>query len=195
MELTPRQDDIVQAAISLIARQGYKHLTTKNLARELKLTEAALYRHFTGKDDLLAKILSYFETLSSRILAEMEGTNLQPLDRIHRFVLNRYQLFSAHPDLAKVMLSEELFHYDPSSSGQMDRISGAHRDAVLYYLREAQARGAVDAGHDPDQLFRVIVGSMRFLVNQWNLSGQAFDLPGEGEKLWQTIIKLIEVPQ
>ena len=64
MELTPRQDDIVQAAIALIARRGYKFLTTKNLARELKLTEAALYRHFASKDDMIVKILDYFEDLS-----------------------------------------------------------------------------------------------------------------------------------
>jgi len=195
MELTQRQDDIVQAAIALIARRGYKYLTTKNLALELNLTEAALYRHFTNKDDLMVKILDYFETLSCRILAEIEDAELPPLEKVHRFVLNRYQLFSTHRDLAKVMFSEELFQYDSSYSGRMNRIKATHRDSVQFYLREAQARGAVHPSHDPSQLFRVIVGSMRFLVNQWNLSGQAFDLPGEGEKLWQTIIKLIEVPQ
>ncbi len=193
MELTPRQDDIVQAAIALIARRGYKFLTTKNLARELKLTEAALYRHFASKDDLIVKILDYFEALSCHILAEIENSELPPMEKVRRFVLDRYQLFSTHRDLAKVMFSEELFQYDPACATRMDRISGTHRDSVLYYLREAQARGVVDPSHDPGQLFRVIVGSMRFLVTQWNLSGQNFDLVDEGEKLFATIRKLVEL--
>ncbi|MDD4224194.1 MAG: TetR/AcrR family transcriptional regulator [Candidatus Cloacimonetes bacterium] len=183
----------MQTAIALIARRGYKFLTTKNLARELKLTEAALYRHFASKADLIAKILSYFETLSCRILAEIETSDLEPLARIHRFVRDRYELFAAHPDLAKVMFSEELFQYDPSSAGQMNRITGKHREAMLNYLREAQDQGVVDASHDPEQLFRVIVGSMRFIVIQWNLGGQGFDLMEEGDKLFQTIKKLMEV--
>ena len=41
MDVTKRQMDIVDAAIRIIARKGYRELTTKNLARELKLTEAA----------------------------------------------------------------------------------------------------------------------------------------------------------
>ncbi len=193
MELTQRQDDIVQAAIALIARRGYKYLTTKNLARELNLTEAALYRHFASKDELIARILAYFETLSCHILDEIEASDLAPLDKVRRFVINRYELFSSHPDLARVMFAEELFQYDPSCLTQMNSITRKHREAVLNYLREAQAAGTIDPSHAPDQLFRVIVGSMRFTVTQWNMEGQDFDLVGEGKQLFATIINLMEV--
>ncbi|MDD2684515.1 MAG: helix-turn-helix domain containing protein, partial [Candidatus Cloacimonetes bacterium] len=44
--------EIVQAAIQVIARQGYEKLTTKNLANSLGVTDASLYRHFDSKKDL-----------------------------------------------------------------------------------------------------------------------------------------------
>ncbi len=189
MELTQRQDDIVQAAIALIARRGYKFLTTKNLARELNLTEAALYRHFDSKNDLITRILSYFDQLSCQILEEISG--LDPLERLHQFVLNRYRMFAANPDLAKVMFSDELFQYDPSYNVQMQTISGKHRDAVIGYLNDAIRQGQIDPDLVPGQLFRIVVGSMRYTVTQWNMTGQAFDLVDEGEKLFQTIKKLV----
>ncbi|MFA7543052.1 MAG: helix-turn-helix domain-containing protein, partial [Candidatus Cloacimonadaceae bacterium] len=46
MDIKPRQLEIVQAAIQLIARRGYEKLTTKNLAQSLGVSEASLYRHF-----------------------------------------------------------------------------------------------------------------------------------------------------
>ncbi|MBW6513326.1 MAG: TetR/AcrR family transcriptional regulator [Candidatus Syntrophosphaera sp.] len=193
MELTKRQEDIIQAAILIIARQGFKNLTTKNLAREMKLTEAALYRHFESKNDLITKILEYFQLMSCQVLEDIRTAGLAPLERVRRFVMNRYEMFSANPDLAQVMFSEELFRYDPAFSEQMRGIMHSHKDSVVSYLREAQEQGQIGANLDPGQLFRIIVGSMRFTVTQWNLSGQGFDLVGEGGKLFETIKQLIEV--
>jgi AcrR family transcriptional regulator len=193
MELTKRQEDIIKAAISLIAQRGYIALTTKNLARELNLTEAALYRHFESKNDLIAKILDYFQGISCKVLEDIKAAHLSPLESVERFVTDRYEMFAQRPDLAQVMFSEELFRYDPGFSSHMQGIMHAHREALLGYLRQAQKEGSIVPHADPAQLFRIIVGSMRFTITQWNLSGQAFDLRSEGEKLLKTIKKLIEV--
>ena len=193
MELTKRQEDIIKAAISLIARRGYIALTTKNLARELKLTEAALYRHFASKNELIVRILDYFECISCQVLKDIKDAGLSPLESVERFVTDRYEMFSRRPDLAQVMFSDELFRYDPGFSSHMQGIMQIHREALLGYLRQARKQGLIDPQADPAQLFRIIVGSMRFTITQWNLSGQAFDLSSEGQKLLKTIKKLIEV--
>ena len=65
--MTERQEEIILAAIALIAREGYKNLTIKKLASELNLSEAALYRHFVNKEDLLLSIMHYFEDILSLI--------------------------------------------------------------------------------------------------------------------------------
>ncbi len=192
MELTKRQDDIVQAAIAIIARRGFKYLTTKNLAQALGLTEAALYRHFESKSDLINRIMTYFEKLSCQILDVISTSSLGPLECVHQFVLHRYRMFSADPDLARVMFSDELFSHDPSLYTQMQKISGKHQEAVVGYLEEAIRQGELAPGLDPIQLFYIVVGSMRYTVTQWNMSGQSFDLVDKGEKLYQTIRQLIE---
>lgn len=176
----------------IIARRGFKYLTTKNLAQALGLTEAALYRHFESKSDLINRILSYFEKLSCQILDEIAASSLAPLECVHQFVSHRYRMFSADPDLARVMFSDELFSHDPSLNGQMQKISGKHQKAVVGYLQEAILQGQIDPDLDPIQLFCIVVGSMRYTVTQWNMGGQSFDLVDKGEKLYQTIRQLIE---
>ena len=126
MELTVRQKDILKAAIAIIANQGYEKLTIKNLATKIGVTEAALYRHFKSKREIVTMILSYFEELSNRVLNEICESNNAPLDNIRKFVEDRYILFSKNPDLAKVMFSEELFKNDPTFKGQFQCLSLIH---------------------------------------------------------------------
>lgn len=185
--------EIVQAAIQVIARQGYEKLTTKNLANSLGVSDASLYRHFDSKKELIKMILRYFEELSYDVIQGIKAQNLDPLDRIRRFVNSRYEMFEKQPDLAMVMFSEELFKNDPSFEQHYMSIMHIHRDEVLGFITEGQQQGTICSKVDPMHIFRMVVGSMRLLVTQWNLSSHGFVLTNEGENLTETIIKLIEV--
>lgn len=193
MDITARQMDIVKAAITIIANKGYEKLTTKNLAAEIGLTEAALYRHFKSKRELVTMVLCYFEFLSCQVIGEIRQKGCSPLESLSSFVLSRYELFAANPDLARVMFSEELFKNDPSFIAQYQSIMHVHRDEVVGYIRQAQTEGSIMPQLDPLQLFRIVVGSMRLIVSQWNMSEGSFDLQVEGQALLNTILKMIEV--
>lgn len=189
--MTERQEQIILTAIALIAREGYKNLTIKKLASELHLSEAALYRHFVNKEDLLLSIMHYFEDISRNVLQEIQKTKLNPLEKVHFFIMNRYELFTSNPDLAQVMFSDELFYYDPVFFKQFQKISMNHREVLLNFIEEAQKEGFIQSGINLTQLFTILIGSMRFLITQWNLSGRKFDLVKEGDSLFQTIKNLI----
>ncbi|HON33015.1 MAG TPA: TetR/AcrR family transcriptional regulator [Candidatus Syntrophosphaera thermopropionivorans] len=189
--MTERQEQIILTAIALIAREGYKNLTIKKLASELHLSEAALYRHFVNKEDLLLSIMHYFEDISRNVLQELQKTKLNSLEKVHFFIMNRYELFTSNPDLAQVMFSDELFYYDPVFFKQFQKISMNHREVLLNFIEEAQKEGFIQSGINSTQLFTILIGSMRFLITQWNLSGRKFDLVKEGDSLFQTIKNLI----
>ncbi|MDD3536218.1 MAG: TetR/AcrR family transcriptional regulator [Candidatus Cloacimonetes bacterium] len=193
MDIKPRQLEIVQAAIQLIARRGYEKLTTKNLAQSLGVSEASLYRHFESKKELIKYIFCYFEHLSCAVISDINSRALPPIDRIRSFVNNRYEMFEAEPDLAMVMFSEELFRNDPSFTEYYMGIMHIHRDEVLGYIMEGQRDDLIRSDLHPMHLFRLIVGSMRLTVSQWNLSNRIFSLTEEGKAQTETIIKLIEV--
>ena len=189
--MTERQEQIILTAIALIAREGYKNLTIKKLASELNLSEAALYRHFVNKEDLLLSIMHYFEDISRNVLQELQKTKLNSLEKVHFFIMNRYELFTSNPDLAQVMFSDELFYYDPVFFKQYQKISSNHREVLLNFIEEAQKEGFIQSGINSEQIFTILIGSMRFLITQWNLSGRKFDLGKEGDSLFQTIKNLI----
>lgn len=193
MQYTHRQRDIIDAAIEIISRQGFKDLTTKNLAARIGLSEAALYRHFSSKKDLILSLLDYFSEISGKVIDEINCGGLAPTECIERFLMSRFELFQANPDLGNVLFSEELFRNDPALMGHMRGIMHSHREAVEGYILSAQNLGHISPSIDPKQLFRMIIGAMRFLVTQWNLANHSFDLVKEGRALTETLKILIEV--
>ncbi|MBA9004883.1 SACE_7040 family transcriptional regulator [Thermomonospora cellulosilytica] len=62
-----RRTEILAAAADLFARRGYHGVSIADLGRAVGLTGPALYRHFSGKDALLAEILL---DISRRLLEE-----------------------------------------------------------------------------------------------------------------------------
>jgi AcrR family transcriptional regulator len=192
MEMTVRQQEIINAAIQIIARQGFQELTTKQLAETVGVSEAALYRHFDSKTDIIHKILEYFQALAHTAMGNIHSDIADPLEQVKAFMMNRYKLFADNPDLAKVMFAEEIFQNDRSLAEHNLTIMHIHRDQLVESIRAAQKQGEIRNDLEPIQLFRIIVGSMRLLVTQWQLCGYEFNLKDEGERLWQSIAMIIK---
>jgi AcrR family transcriptional regulator len=54
-----RKEQILVEATRLFARHGYKATSIRGIAEACGISEAALYRHFTGKDDIYAGVIEY----------------------------------------------------------------------------------------------------------------------------------------
>ena len=99
---------IEDAAIRLFAQRGLAATTVKDIAAEAGVTEGALYRHYTGKNDMAWKLycreVTAFTSELEPVL-EAAGTLAQRLGEAVRFI---YSYYSRYPDrLAFVMLTRQ----------------------------------------------------------------------------------------
>ena len=86
---TARKQQIIEAARKLIIKRGSEHLTVRSIAKEVNLTEAAIYRHFKSKREILSFLMSY---ISEAMLEEIDkrpldgNVSLEAID----YVLNKH---------------------------------------------------------------------------------------------------------
>ena len=185
-ELTERQKEIIGAAIKIIANDGIQNLTIKNLSKAIGVTEAALYRHYDSKHSILLSILDLFEEFSKSSRTE------RGLNGIKYFVMERYDKFISNPDLVKVMFSEAIFVNDKELSERMRLIIHGNKKELEILIDEAKKNNEIIDDINTKSLFRMIIGSMRFLVIQWCFNGYGFDLKKEGINLWNNIENVIK---
>ena len=175
--LTPRQAEIVDAALKLIAEQGIQHLTIRNLSTAIGVTEAALYRHFPGKTEIIQAMVSRFEEDVDDI-GELRGWAA-----IEAALVRRTELVLAKPDLARGVFAEELFKDSPETEQILHGMMQRNYKIMEQHFQEAVEDGVIRADIPMDTLFRLILGPLRLLIKQWGLSGGSFDLRAKRDEM------------
>ena len=51
------REKILEVALKLFSRKGFKETTIKDIAKEVGITEGAIYRHFTSKEEIIESLL------------------------------------------------------------------------------------------------------------------------------------------
>ena len=191
MDLTARQQEIINVSVALIADKGIQSLTIKNISQTIGISEPAIYRHFKNKFEILMTLLDSFELIAADVLSSEEIKSLKALDKIEFFLMDRYKRCSENPKLAKLMFSEENFQDDERLAEKVLSIMHAHRTEMHKIISAGQSNGEIRDDIDSISLFRIIFGSMRLLIKQWGLSGCRFNLVKEGGKLWEAEKKIL----
>ncbi len=193
-KLTQRQLDIIDSAIELIADSGIQNLTIKNLAKRVGVTEGALYRHFGSKREILLAILEVFGHSNAEVFERIRQQEASPLRQLERVFLDHFRQFESKPALAAVIFSEEIFQNDSVLADTMIQVVQKSLDEVEKIVEAGQKTGEIRADVPGEQLALVLLGSLRFQVVQWHLSGYNFSLEKAGARLWHTLRSMV-VPQ
>ncbi len=190
--MTARQNEIIKAAITLIAEKGIQGLTIKNLAKAINVTEPALYRHFKNKTAILIAILDSFKSLMPNIsdVIIMEGKT--SIEKIH-FIFNGYfSKFSQTPELVSVIFSDEIFKNDKQLSKKIANLLELNEEMFRQIIKAGQKANEIREDIKDIHIATMIMGSLRLLVKRWELNEYNFDLRKEGEKMFGSIKLMIK---
>jgi TetR/AcrR family transcriptional regulator, regulator of autoinduction and epiphytic fitness len=142
-----REDAIVQAVNRLLAEKGFDAMTVDEVAAEVGIAKASLYRHFPSKEDLAAEAMVRALERAQTFLASLDpGTSpLQCLKATVRWLL-QVQLQGEMPSLpsANSSLRATLMTHH----AYMDRLM-AVSELLGSWIEAAQADGTLDATLPP----------------------------------------------
>ena len=185
-----RQQQIVVSAIKLIADKGIQNLTTKNLSKEIGISEPALYRHFKNKSDILKGVIEYFKITMQSAIIKLEEQN-DSLEKIELFIREHLKIIRSNPDFAKVIFSEANFQNDENLILKMNNMMNKSHKILELTVQTGQDKNEIRSDISSLSIVRMIIGAMRLLVTQWSISGMVFNLENEGGQLCDDIRKLI----
>ncbi|MFT7611859.1 MAG: TetR/AcrR family fatty acid metabolism transcriptional regulator [Parvicellaceae bacterium] len=192
MGLSKRQIEIIEAATSLIGKGGVQTLTTKALAAEIGFSEPALYRHFTDKNEIVKSVLLYYKDVLRKGLTKVIESERSGTDKIKAMIDFQFNHFTKFPAVIMVIFSETSFQHDNQLSETVLSIMLQKSKLVTNMIESGQKEGTIRSDIAPDQLAKVVMGSMRLTILKWRLSNFNFDLIEEGKTLCTTIELLIK---
>jgi AcrR family transcriptional regulator len=178
---------LVDAALGLIVQNGPQGFTLSEAAKAADVTPAAVYRHFAGRDDLMAEVArqgyDIFAALMEFAYNDGKPTALAAFEATGRAYLafarkypGHYKAmfesglsFNAHPDLALVagrargvleIAAEKLSQHMPAHRRPPAAMFSAHIWALSHGVVELFMRGAPGAksSFPPEDLLEAGIG-------------------------------------
>lgn len=185
-----RKSEIVETTLRLADKVGPDRLTTDEIARGVGVTQAAIFRHFPSKKDLWTAVATRIgEKFQQRWFA-IEQAGAEPTVQLRELLLGQLKLIQLTPAIPAILLSREL-HVENKILRTifwqfMQQLLGRVERLIAAGQREGVYRDDVEA---KDAAF-LMIGLIQGLVLRWSLSGRAFDLPAEGNRLLDIQLRL-----
>lgn len=184
-----RQAMIIDEAIKIIHTGGYQALSIREIAKQVKISEPAIYRHFLNKEDIILGILNRmleFDLLLNNNIAAAKSAR----QKIRQFVLFHFEFLQKNHEMTSVLFSEEMYNQSEILKKRLMYIIKKRKELLKSILDEAKNSGElIDV--DTNELLSIVLGVIRMIVMEWRLSNFSFSLVDRGKSTLKTLDKLI----
>lgn len=149
-----RRAEIMDAAASIIAEQGYANTRTKAIAEAADMAEGTLYNYFKNKRDILMAILNQHQTEIDTLLDEVENIH-GPIDAVST-VEWVFKLFLTRLNFLRVLLAESWTDDALMREHVTQRVTTIYQRVKSFV--EAQMRAGTFRKVDPDLATQMVLG-------------------------------------
>lgn len=191
MDIKPRQLEIIEAAGHLVTEDGFAALTTKRLAERMHFTEAALYRHFASKEEILVTMLHHLAANIDERLTAVAGTHPEPVERVRAMFDSQFTYFQKSPQYLMAIFATGVLEASHGIDAGIDRIMVVKRRHLLNAIKDGQRSGDFTSDHSAETLSHIIMGTFRLHMLQWRMSKRSFDVRKKGRALIDAALDLI----
>ncbi|TFG81098.1 MAG: TetR/AcrR family transcriptional regulator [Chrysiogenales bacterium] len=175
-----RQKHIVEQAIKIINANGYSSLSIRELAHKVRISEAAIYRHFLNKEDIILGILTLFCGFDKQLNQEIALLH-NPLEKLKHFMLFHFTYLEKHVAMTSVIFSEDIFNQSEILKKKMQSIIKNRKKALFDIVSAIKSENCISE-MDVEEFVVIILGYIRLIVLEWRLSNYAFSLKARGNK-------------
>lgn len=172
MGLPEKEQKILEAAVKVFSEKGFSASTTSEIAKNAGIAEGTIFRYFKTKKDILRGILIQTINLISskfvmdpieKIFADSTAKDLRTV--LKEVILDRFKLFDAIFPMARIILTEALYHEDVREALYQNIISKALALFKEFHSKMVE-KGMMRDDIKSEILFRNILSSIAALIAQ-----------------------------
>ena len=179
-----RQKQIIEIAKELVSEGGVHNLTIRKLTKKAGITEAALYRHFNSRDDVVINLIKevnekLIETIKSSI--NSDGNSIDDLEKILNL---HYSSIELRKGLSFIVILQ-------ASEFESQEIRQAGNNLVRSYLKIIEdliylgiKKGEIDRTVEPESASMMFFGIVQVSVTRWIFDPEHHPLNEKSKSLW-----------
>ena len=166
-----RQAEIIATMVRLSAERSPADITTTDIAKAMKVTQGALFRHFATKEAIRLAVVEWIEVqLMSELMAARESAP-DALTALKAMFMAHVGFAKAHPGAPRLIFGELQQPAASPVKQRVQQIMQRYRQTLSQTLNAAIQTNQVRADVDCPSASALFLGAIQGLVIQSILSG------------------------
>lgn len=167
----PRREQIVNAAGKLVIKCGSENVTVRRIAEEVGFSEAAIYRHFKSKKDILYLLV---EVIESSLIADLESKGYSKRNRLENILMNHLSELEMKKGMSFQVIAEIVSLGDKRLNKRIYDTIEKYVAKLREVLTDEIAKGELRSDIDVDAAAIILFSVVQGLSNIWTLSNYNF---------------------
>lgn len=187
-----RKVEILAVTLDLAFEVGPGNVTTGMIAKQLGLTQPAVYKHFPKKEDIWHEVTN---TLCARIRKNVQQratANAPPSEMLKQLVLSHLRLVTETPALPEIIVARDPDGDLTGARQQIHAAMGEYRATLRRTLDAASKAGQLRNGLDIGDAEILIFGVIQSLVLRLIVTRNPALLEQDGERLFDLQLALMK---
>ncbi len=186
-----RQKEIIETSLKIISEKGIQNLTIKNIAKEIKVSLPAIYKHFKSKTEIMKTLIKGYIKEYDSIIDNVKNLDDKPIESIKTWFFQFINTFQDNPEYITIFTSKEIFKGEDSLIESVNRVYKKHKKSLIEFIVDGQRVGSVNKKHNPMHIAIFIIGAIKSVVDDWKTADYSFDIKEESDRLWKSILKIL----
>ena len=161
-----RKGEILQSLAGMLENPAGEKVTTAALAARLKVSEAALYRHFKGKAEMFEGLIEFIEHALFGIINKITTDEKSGIRQLEQIVAVLLAFAQKNRGMTRVLIGDVLVNEDERLQARInqliERLEAALKQALRFGVSQKEIAEDVDIGAHANVL-------MSFVVGRWHL--------------------------
>jgi len=144
-----RKTQILQTLAQMLEHPAAEKVTTAGLAAKLEVSEAALYRHFSGKAQMYEGLIEFIEQTLFALINKITSEEKSGTRQIEAIVSVLLGFAQKNRGMTRVLIGDALVHEDERLQVRInqlhDRLEAALKQAVRFGITQQEIAAETDA--------------------------------------------------
>lgn len=186
-----RKEEIVQAALEVVGSRGVRALTIAAIADTAGMSEANIYRHFSGKDGIFSALADFIGSSVMGNAATIAASSRKPLEKLETIFFSHIKIISEHPGIPRFIFSEDVLLGQPNLAKTLASRIGNYVETVSGVIAAGVDEGELKQDILPRETALTMLGMIQFTALRQTIGGLSCDIEVEGKRLWANFLILI----
>ena len=186
----PKYRQIIDAAIVVIAENGYHQSQVSKIAKQAGVADGTIYLYFKNKEDILISVFDEKMEMFADRLHEIIEEPISASEKLYKMVENHFTVLSADRHLATVTQLE----LRQSNLALRLRINAVLKNYLVLLdtiLKEGIANGEFDKNMDIRLARQMVFGTIDETTTTWVMNEYKYNLVALSSKVHQLLFNAI----